>query len=60
MDQRCVGLTAREASELAMTSGYVARIVREDGESRLINLDMRKDRLNFVVEKGIVVACEIY
>lgn len=60
IENRCIGLSVEEAEKLAEANGYSTRIVREDGESFIVHMDLRTRRLNFQVEKGVVVSCEIY
>lgn len=60
MEEKYIGMTIDDALKMALTDGYVCRIVRQDGKAVMLYMDHRSNRLNFVVEKGIVVGCKIY
>ncbi|BCU78545.1 hypothetical protein [Luteolibacter sp. LG18] len=49
-----IGLTLKEAEELADKAKVPHRVVSIDGQSRPVTMDYRQDRLNFTVVKGIV------
>ncbi len=49
-----VGLTLEAASERAEKADLPHRVVKKDGESLPVTRDYRPERLNFVVEKGLV------
>lgn len=49
-----VGLAEAQACRQIELAGYIARIVRVDGTARMRNSDARGDRLNLLMENGIV------
>jgi hypothetical protein len=51
-----VGLTAEAAGELAENQGFSWRIIEEDGQRLAVTADFMPERLNFVVEDGVVVS----
>jgi hypothetical protein len=51
-----VGMTIEAASERATTAGIPNRVTQIDGESQPATLDYLPERLNFAIEKGIVVS----
>ncbi len=51
-----VGLTKSEAVRRINSEGNTYRIVREDGEKFPIITDVRLDRVNLEIDKGIVTA----
>lgn len=55
-----LGLRKSAAIALAHQKGLKQRIVQEDGKSFPITKDLRPDRLNFVVEKGMVTSVRFY
>lgn len=53
------GLGEADAGALATDRGYVVRVVARDGEFYQVTMDYRYDRINFVIENGIVVQASI-
>ena len=53
------GLAEADAEALARDRGYVVRVVARDGEWFQVTADYRYDRINFVIENGIVVQASI-
>ena len=51
------GLSPEEATALAESNGYVARVGTIDGEPQAVTMDFREDRFTFEVQGGAVVAC---
>jgi len=49
-----VGLTIEKAQKLATKHKIRHRIIMRDGKSLPVTRDMRPDRLNFTVNKGVV------
>lgn len=54
--RRLVGLHADEACEMATRAGYLFRVVRRDGDSLIVTMDLRTNRVNVEIEDDIVVA----
>ncbi len=55
IDLLVIGKTTQEAIELIKTNGCLSRIIMEDGNSNIVTMDLRSDRLNLKVVKGVVV-----
>ena len=51
--------TLEEATKLALEQGLTVRVVMEDGVGGPMTMDYRFDRINFVVEDGLVVKADI-
>jgi ABC-type phosphate transport system substrate-binding protein len=51
------GLSAEDATALAESNGYSARIGTIDGQPQALTMDYRVDRFTFDVTNGVVVAC---
>ena len=51
------GLSPEEATALAESNGYVARVGTIDGEPQAVTMDLREDRFTFEVQGGAVIAC---
>ena len=54
-DSDFIGLKEKDAAALAKKRKLKSRVVSIDGESQLVTADYRGDRVNFSLEKGIVV-----
>ena len=48
------GKTLEEATKFAEDGGFVVRIVEKDGQSFMLTMDVKTNRLNFRVYNGIV------
>src|SRR3954454_16660771 len=53
-----VGKCLADAEALAKTFGYQVRVVRQDGVDRNITADLSEDRINVVVDGGVVTSVE--
>ncbi len=51
------GLSTDDATALAESNGYVARVGTIDGQPQALTMDFREDRFTFEVEGDVVVAC---
>lgn len=51
-----IGLTKSESKKLVEDSGYVYRVVREDGINHMVTADFRTDRINVVLTTVVVDA----
>ena len=49
-----IGLTESGATSRAKQNNIDYRVVRRDNERYLVTMNMRNDRLNFEIDKGIV------
>ena len=52
-------MTLEDASALAESNGYQARVVMLDGEPQPATKDLREDRMSFDVENGVVTKCVV-
>lgn len=50
-----VGKTFEEATQIAKDNGFKARIVEKDGDSYILTMDYKTDRLNFRIRNNIVI-----
>jgi hypothetical protein len=50
-----IGKTYQEARTYAEDGGFITRIVEEDGNSFMLEMDAKGDRLNFRLSKNIVI-----
>jgi hypothetical protein len=50
-----LGLTEADAQAQAESDGLPSRVVEREGEELPVTLDFNPDRLNFVIEDGVVV-----
>lgn len=55
-DTDYIGLPLAEARELAKSRDLRSRVLKIDGNPQIITMDLHYYRVNFEVEKGIVVA----
>ncbi len=51
-----LGLTEAEAAAQAESDGVPSRVIQREGEELAVTLDFNPDRLNFVIEDGVVVS----
>lgn len=49
------GLTLEKATKYAEDGGFVVRIVEENGQSKMLDMSVRGDRVNFRVLNGIII-----
>ncbi len=49
-----IGMNIDEVETLAASKGFITRIVERDGESFIVTMDYRTNRVNLTVEKDIV------
>lgn len=49
------GKTLQEANKYALDGGFVTRIVEQDGQHFMIDMDAKSNRINFRVNDGIVI-----
>ncbi|MDA7881882.1 hypothetical protein N9A94_06215 [Akkermansiaceae bacterium] len=50
-----LGLTKEDALAQAREDDYACRVIKENGRSFPVTMDHNPDRINFVIENGIVV-----
>lgn len=53
--EKLVEMPLEKATELAKAKGYIVRLVEVDGEPYSVEAAHRDDRVNFKVEKGLIV-----
>jgi len=49
------GKTIDEATKYAQDGGYTVRITEEDGQSKMLTMDVNPNRINFRVKQGYVI-----
>ena len=50
-----IGMARQEAEGELVKQGYTTRVVQEDGKSFEMTAEFRFDRMNLVVENGLIV-----
>jgi hypothetical protein len=50
------GKTLDEAKKHAETGGFIVRIVEENGISKMLDMSVKDNRINFRINNGIVTA----
>jgi hypothetical protein len=53
------GMNYKSAVDACETNGFTTRIVSENGVDFIVTCDFNPKRVNFVIENGIVVKCDI-
>lgn len=51
------GRTLEEATAYANAGGFITRIVEQDGNSFMVTMDFKTNRLNFRVSNNIITEC---
>lgn len=51
-------MTVDDATSLAESNGYIARVGSVDGEPQAVTMDYRIDRFTFEVVDGVVTSCQ--
>ena len=54
-----IGLTKEEGTKVCLDNDYKVRITREDSNNYVITMDLRFDRINLELDKGIITKCDI-
>lgn len=49
------GMTLEEATKIAEANGFVTRVVEVDGNSLMLTMELRNNRINFRVRGGIII-----
>lgn len=57
--KKLIGESKECAISICKENGYKVRITKEDSISFVIPLELRFDRINLQIEKGIVVSCHV-
>ncbi len=55
-EKQYVGKTLDEATKYAEEGGFVVRIVEVDGNSKMLTMEVKSNRINFRVVSGYVTA----
>lgn len=50
------GKTIDEAVKYAEAGGFIVRVVEEDGVSKMLDMSVRQNRINFRVKQGYITA----
>lgn len=56
IDEEIIGLDVSTAVDMIEEAGCKHRIEHEDGQSFMLTMDVRMDRINLSVKNGIVVS----
>ncbi len=57
--KKLIGKTEKEGIEIAKSHGYTVRLIKKDGESFVVTMDFRFDRINIEVENDIITKCNL-
>ena len=55
-ERQYVGKTLDEATQFAEEGGFEVRIVEVDGQSKMLTMDAKSNRINFRVSGGFITA----
>lgn len=55
-ERQYVGKTLEEATQFAEAGGFEVRIVEVDGQSKMLTMDAKSNRINFRVNGGLITA----
>ena len=55
-ERQYVGKTIDEATKYAEEGGFEVRIVEVDGQSKMLTMDAKSNRINFRVNGGLITA----
>jgi hypothetical protein len=54
-----IGMDKESVTELCKENDYKVRITREDSNNYVITMDLRFDRINLEIDKGLITKCDI-
>jgi hypothetical protein len=54
-----IGMNKESGTELCKENDYKVRIKREDSNNYAITMDLRFDRINLEIDKGLITKCDI-
>jgi hypothetical protein len=54
-----VGLSYEEAKAKVSEAGGITRITRENGQGRIITMELRSDRVNVELDKNLVIRASV-
>jgi hypothetical protein len=54
-----IGMNKESGTELCKENDYKVRIKREDSNNYVITMDLRFDRINLEIDKGLITKCDI-
>jgi hypothetical protein len=55
IEKEYIGKTLTEATAYAKSGGFTTRVTENNGQSFILTMDFRSDRLNFRVNNDIVI-----
>ena len=55
-ERQYVGKTLEEATQFAEAGGFEVRIVEVDGQSKMLTMDVKPNRINFITKGGYVTS----
>jgi phosphosulfolactate synthase (CoM biosynthesis protein A) len=55
-EREYLGKTLEEATQYAEEGGFEVRVVEVDGNSKMLTMDVKSNRINFIVRGGYIIS----
>lgn len=55
-EREYLGRTLEEATQYAQDGGFEVRVVEVDGQSKMLTMEVKSNRINFIIKGGYVTA----
>jgi hypothetical protein len=55
-EREYLGKTLEEATQYAKDGGFEVRVVEIDGQSKMLTMDVKQNRINFIIRGGYVTS----
>lgn len=55
-EKQYIGKTLDEATKYAENGGFIVRVVEVDGQSKMLTMDVKPNRINFITKGGYVTS----
>jgi hypothetical protein len=55
-EREYLGKTLEEATQYAKDGGFEVRVVEVDGQSKMLTMDVKQNRINFITKGGYVTS----
>ena len=55
-EREYLGKTLEEATQYAKDGGFEVRVVEVDGQSKMLTMDVKSSRINFIVRCGYITS----
>jgi hypothetical protein len=55
-EREYLGKTLEEATQYAKDGGFEVRVVEVDGQSKMLTMDVKSSRINFIVRGGYITS----